>query len=358
MTVETLIGFDSAWADNAPGAICAITLQNGQPIAFEGPRLVRFAEALEFIRRTTGNSDFVLVALDQPTIVPNLRGMRPTERVVGSVVNALKGGVQPANRGRAEMFGKNAPVWQFLNELSARENPDAARVAEQGAFLIEVFPALALPSLLPEVWQRRRSVKYNPAKPNFSTDDWALVTECVERFAFDEGMTHLGVAARELAALSTPRKADQDKLDALICLVIAWIFRRHPSCATTVIGDGEHGYIVTPIIPSIRDVLVRSAQLIGVPIDMTWMQDARRIEVTTDEQILSDQSGTRHPRIGTPANDVSPPGKRCPECGHLFRGKGWGGMDAHWRANHEAIMPYKEAWEIIKAGAKPSSHSD
>lgn len=358
LTLETLIGFDSAWADNAPGAICAITLQNGSPIAFEGPRLVHFAEALEFIRETAGNSDFVLVALDQPTIVPNLTGMRPTERVAGSVVNGLKGGVQPANRGRAEMFGNSAPVWQFLDELSARENPDAARFEGHGSFLIEVFPALALPSLLPEVWQRRRCAKYNPAKPNFNADDWALVTDYVERFAFDEGMTGLGVAARELATLVKPRKADQDKLDALICLLIAWIFRRHPPSATTVIGDGENGYIVTPIIPSIRDVLVHSAQLIGVPIDVPWMQDAQRREVATDEQILSVRPMERRPKIATPASDVSAPGKRCPECGHLFRGKGWGGMDAHWRAHHEPIMPYEDAWQIIKAGAKPSSHFD
>ncbi len=40
----------------------------------------------------------------------------------------------------------------------------------------------------------------------------------------------------------------------------------------------------------------------------------------------------------------------CPECGHRFKGKGFDGIDAHWRARHEAIMPYKEAWPLVKAG--------
>ena len=40
----------------------------------------------------------------------------------------------------------------------------------------------------------------------------------------------------------------------------------------------------------------------------------------------------------------------CPECGHTFNGNGYDGIDAHWRANHEAIMPYKEAWPLIKTG--------
>jgi hypothetical protein len=47
--------------------------------------------------------------------------------------------------------------------------------------------------------------------------------------------------------------------------------------------------------------------------------------------------------------------KSCPECGQAFRGGTWGGIDAHWKAFHNEIMPYKDAWPIIRAGGKPSS---
>lgn len=40
----------------------------------------------------------------------------------------------------------------------------------------------------------------------------------------------------------------------------------------------------------------------------------------------------------------------CPECGHQFKGNGFGGIDAHWRAKHEGIMLYKDAWPLIKTG--------
>jgi hypothetical protein len=40
----------------------------------------------------------------------------------------------------------------------------------------------------------------------------------------------------------------------------------------------------------------------------------------------------------------------CPECGHQFKGHGFDGIDAHWRARHEAVMPYKQAWPLIKSG--------
>ena len=42
--------------------------------------------------------------------------------------------------------------------------------------------------------------------------------------------------------------------------------------------------------------------------------------------------------------------KVCPECGYLFRRNGWDGIDSHWRAKHESVMPYAEAWPLIKAG--------
>jgi hypothetical protein len=45
------------------------------------------------------------------------------------------------------------------------------------------------------------------------------------------------------------------------------------------------------------------------------------------------------------------PKKVCPECDHVFQGNGWDGIDAHWRARHERIMPYEKAWPLIQAGS-------
>ncbi|MGB6974391.1 MAG: hypothetical protein WBD67_06890 [Terracidiphilus sp.] len=42
--------------------------------------------------------------------------------------------------------------------------------------------------------------------------------------------------------------------------------------------------------------------------------------------------------------------KICPVCGHRFKGRGWDGIDAHWRARHEAILPYERAWPLLRSG--------
>jgi predicted RNase H-like nuclease len=81
--MDIYIGFDSAWTDNskAPGAICSVGIETGHARRFHAPQLVSFDEALTFIRRVRSDDGATLIALDQPTLVPNLTGMRPVERV-------------------------------------------------------------------------------------------------------------------------------------------------------------------------------------------------------------------------------------------------------------------------------------
>ena len=82
------VGFDSAWTDKptAPGATCSITYEDRRFTRFETPRLASFAEALAFIRSVHGTGP-TLVAIDQPTVVPNATGMRPVDRVAVSLVS-------------------------------------------------------------------------------------------------------------------------------------------------------------------------------------------------------------------------------------------------------------------------------
>lgn len=39
-----------------------------------------------------------------------------------------------------------------------------------------------------------------------------------------------------------------------------------------------------------------------------------------------------------------------PECDYNFKGNGFDGIDAHWKARHEQLIPYKNAWPVIKSG--------
>ena len=34
--------------------------------------------------------------------------------------------------------------------------------------------------------------------------------------------------------------------------------------------------------------------------------------------------------------------RQCPECAQVFRGRGWSGIESHWRAQHDDVMPYED----------------
>ena len=272
---ETLIGFDSAWAGKTPGGICWATFVNKRLEEIYEPQPATFEEAAKIIEEKRDCTDYTLVALDQPTLVPNKTGCRPVEKVAASLISRLDGGVQPANQSKESMFGPEAPVWKFLDRLNARQNPPAARTANAGLYLIEVFPALALPALEPDILKRKQKASYNPEKKaKFSLSDWRLVTEAVRSHADTFNLDSLSRWANEKAMLDTPTKSDQDCLDAAICLIIALLWRREKRKLMTVIGDSQNGYMVTPVSAEGKKILKQAAKEKNVPMDKPWFGDA------------------------------------------------------------------------------------
>lgn len=73
-------------------------------------------------------------------------------------------GVQSADRSKIGMFDDSAPIWRFKSRLGASDNPEAARSASLGLFLIKVFLAFALPSLEAASFGRLLAPRYNSEK--------------------------------------------------------------------------------------------------------------------------------------------------------------------------------------------------
>ena len=180
---EAFVGFDSAWAGNAPGGIASATFSQGRLVETRLPEPAGFDRAAAIIEELKSTHDYVLVAIDQPTVVPNQTGSRPVDRVAASLISRLGGGVQPANQGKTRsgrtmpskvrMFGPEAPIWRFLRRIDVVQNPPQSRSAPSGRHAIEVFPALALPALEPAILERKRAARYNPAnRKRFLLPDW------------------------------------------------------------------------------------------------------------------------------------------------------------------------------------------
>jgi predicted RNase H-like nuclease len=199
-------------------------------------------------------------------VVPNHVGSRPVDKVAGSLVSYIGGGVQPANRGKRGMFCDASPIWRFLAALDYPQHPLEARSARAGRYLIEVFPALSLPGLNPDFALRLAAPKYNPQnRRKLRHEDWMSVARTISSAAGELGVPDLREWAERMMLLQAPKKADQDRLDAALCALIGLIWRAGPPDASTCIGDVESGYMVTVVSAATCDRLRSAAIKRGVP---------------------------------------------------------------------------------------------
>lgn len=262
-----IFGFDSAWAGKSPGAISAIKIGQDGRREFCKPQLVLFDDALGYIRERKKGFPYSLVAIDQPMIVTNKTGSRPVDRAAGTLLGYIGGGVQCASLKKSTLFGEGSLFWRFMSELDAMKDPLAARTTEAGEFMIEVFPALALPSLNSRFAERFGAPKYNPKKSDkFRQKDWIAVTGVVADLARRHRIEGLEAWANGMGKIEKPRKADQDHLDAAICALVGYLWRFGASGEVAMIGDLDTGYMITPISGDTRPRLEKAAHKNGVPL--------------------------------------------------------------------------------------------
>jgi predicted RNase H-like nuclease len=248
-----LVGFDSAWTRAKSGALVGVLYLNDGIIHELGPpRIVNYHEAEGVILKWQAEHvpTATILLLDQPTIVKNHAGQRPVEHIVGSAVSRRRGGMQPANTSRKEMFGAEAPMWPFLSRFGGPADP-LVPVADTRVF--ETYPVLAIITLLwtlPDSRPAGRLPKYNPErKKTFSLSDWQHVCEKASRAFSERGLMEI---ARWIngARKTLPRKSDQDGLDACVCLLVALHLTERKDCL--MVGDLQTGYIVVPFGAKLR----------------------------------------------------------------------------------------------------------
>jgi predicted RNase H-like nuclease len=166
------------------------------------------------------------------------------------------------------MFCANSPLWRFLSTLGAVEDPEAARVASHGIFLMEVFPAIALSSFEASFFGRLAGPRYNPdRRKTFQVDYWGRVARAAASQANSLGCPDLALWCLQAAEIVRPAKADQDRLDAALCVLIALRWRRSPRAESLLLGDLKTGYMVLPASADVRGRLAEAASRYGVPLD-------------------------------------------------------------------------------------------
>lgn len=265
----TIFGFDSAWSINNKGAICALRFINSTNYEFIEPIQVNFDSAIDFIKLQIDHCSCNIIAIDQPIIVLNERGSRKVDKIAASLISYIGGGVQPANTSRIGLLDQAAPIWHFIRLLDLLIDPHACKTSNSGRFILEVFPALALPNLNSLFSRRLTAPKYNPKnKKKFNIADWQNVCSTIKEISFQLQLNDIIPILENMHDIPNPVKGDQDKLDAIICLIVAFIWRACDDQHSILLGDVCEGFIISPISGDTEERLLK-AQSLNYPKNQT-----------------------------------------------------------------------------------------
>jgi len=278
----TWTGFDSAWTGNNPGAIAWMT--GGQAgLVFQGVKEATFDDCLEHVDNVT--SSMHLLMIDQPTIVQNSTGRRPVEKAISHEMGRAGSAVQPANRAKDDMFGDRAPIWTFLGELKLKRFVETTTNLRgmKGRCYLETFPALSNLGM----FGYNRCPKYNPERrKTFDLNQWQALCGAIHKFAeiLNIGGCLISWATTMQSSIS-PTKAAQDKLDAILCMLVGYIWWRSGLDYSLIIGD-RNGYMVVPCFrEDLRETLRNDAVRYAVPVDRPFT-NVRGITHCTPEQLF------------------------------------------------------------------------
>ena len=260
-----LVGFDSAWTSTNSGALVGVLhSDDGTVHGLGAPQIADYRKAEGVILKWQADQlpAATIVLLDQPTIVKNAAGQRPVEHIVGSSVSVRYGGVQPANTAREELFGRDAPVWPFLKRFGGPADP-LEPIADTR--VLETYPVLAMIALgwiLPDSRAAGRLPKYNPErKKTFSISDWQYVCERLLGEFSGRGLTEIVQWISQATQSTSPRKCEQDGLDACLCLLVALHLAERKGCL--MVGDRRTGYIVVPYGVKLHEELDARCNRVG-----------------------------------------------------------------------------------------------
>lgn len=235
------LGIDLGWQSGASG-LCCLGLEGDRLTLRCLTRLQSVEAILAWVEAWTQGADTAVVAVDAPTLIPNLTGMRLADRLAHRYFGKYDAGCYPANQGRP-FAAKLVSFGLALESLGFAHCPQSP-AQPLGRFQLEVFPHPATVHL----FNLNRILKYKKGR-------------LAERRPQLEKLRHyqltvlpqltpaLAIGPRDLPPIPTAgaaMKAVEDQLDSLTCAYVAahwWYWGQNRNW---VLGDRQSGYIVVP----------------------------------------------------------------------------------------------------------------
>lgn len=243
------IGVDLGWQSGASG-LCCLDWQNDCLEIVDLTTKLDIEAILTWIDLTISNHESALIAVDAPTLIPNLTGMRLPDKLTHKYFGRYHAGCYPANLGRP--FAERTVNFGLSLEQRGFLHAPTIEPKQLGRYQIEVFPHPATINL----FGLDRILKYKKGRLGDRSQELiklgnyitTVLPTLVPTINFNQNETS---SSHLLPRISSPLtgkelKTIEDKLDSLLCAYIAahwWYWGQERNL---VLGDMETGYIVIP----------------------------------------------------------------------------------------------------------------
>ena len=230
-------GFDSAWSAANSGAICdLVLLEDGGLQVAADPVVASWDRALLRAKQQM-DVDLQIWAVDQP---------------LGQCADGRFRVWRALVQSRLPAWAEGAPIWEFLSALDHNgylQDPMAIPGAVRGRFYFECYPHPAILGL----FDLDRILKY---KVDHGNDrDWQELIRLLR--SLDSAELPVRNIRSFVPESLRQNKRNEDKLDAILSAYVAAYWWKFGVQRSTMIGDLDTGYIVTPYSPRTLEALTR-----------------------------------------------------------------------------------------------------
>ncbi|MEL6164483.1 MAG: DUF429 domain-containing protein [Cyanobacteria bacterium J06628_3] len=241
------LGIDLGW-QSQPSGLCYLELIDGKLRLQDLDRKDEIADILVWVGNCVKTEESAIIAVDAPTLIPNATGSRLPDKLTHKHFGKYHAGCYPANLSLA--FAQRTV--NFGLELESRGYFHAPTIEAQklGRYQIEVFPHPAIVQL----FKLQKILKYKKGKIgersleltklyNYIID---ILPTLEPNLKLDNSSDLLKFGFLNSTCTGKILKADEDKLDSIICAYVAAYWWYWGEQRNLVLGDASTGYIVIP----------------------------------------------------------------------------------------------------------------
>ena len=252
------VGIDLAWSPRNNTSVAILEGNNKKAILTKYANLDSDEDIMNFVKENVQDKD-AIIAIDAPLIVPNEKGRRLAEDIVGKLFRKFNAGAHPANRERLSQWSgsiRGEEISRLLEKEGFEHNPYIKKYEKSRAFY-EVYPH---PSMV-VLFNLDSIIKYKAKPKRDYPYRWKEFKKYQKYMASLEKANPSVALPKEIINQKVEKlkgsslKKYEDSLDAIFCAYISYYHWTNPE-KCEVLGNMKEGYILTPIFDYMKKDLI------------------------------------------------------------------------------------------------------